>query len=225
MMPSNPLAVENLVDLQRKGMTLTLEQVSALQRGGKLWKKIQRAAGVGRLSAITLAVFAAISALMAVLDRNSAGGVDKVSAIVCVVLGMLAVNEFRGAGLLRKAEARGAVLLAWNQALLLTFILAYCVYQAYFAPGSTVVASDPQLAELFNDPQARAQVEELLGPGLTSVMTQPQQATRFLYLSIGCGAVLAEALLILYYLTRAKLVRQYIATTPYWAVEVQRASV
>ncbi len=190
-------------------------QAAELARAGKRWKKVRRAASVSRFSAWTLGLFAAVSLLIGISDVQA--------AIIGVLLGMVCIIEFRGSAILGRAEERGAVLLAWNQILLMGLIIVYCVYKAFFAEHQSLV-SDPQVADLLGDAETRAALEAQVGSGLTSLIDPSNTASlvRGFYLIVALAAMLTQGLMSLYYIDRRRVVREYLAATPAWVVQVHR---
>ena len=195
-------------------MVLSPEQLRELDGARARWRKVQRAVGFARFSAWSLAVFAAGGLLIGLFDRES--------AVMGLLLLGVTVVEFRGAGLLRRAEARGPRLLGWNQLMLMGLIGAYCVYKAYVEKTQPLV-SNPDLAQILNDPGARdALAAQGLDPALFQMLDNPEGATRLFYGLMAVVSLVVQGLTAMYYFSRVRVVETYLRATPAWVLEVQR---
>jgi hypothetical protein len=193
---------------------LTPEQLHELDEARRRWRKVQRAVGVARFSAWSLAVFGVGGLLMGLFDTTA--------AVVGLLITAVAVVEFRGMALLRRAQVKGPMLLGWNQMMLLGLIGGYCFYRVFIAEPPPLV-SDPQLRELLSDPSARQALQDYgVNPGLFQMVDDPKTTNTLFYTLVALGSLVAQGLVALYYFSRVRVVAAYLRATPAWVVEVQR---
>jgi len=193
---------------------LNAEQLGELDQARVRWRKVQGAVKFARFSAWTLALAAIIGLLIGIFDVTS--------AVMGLVLLAVTVIEFRGAGLLQKADPKGPMMLGWNQLMLLGLIGAYCFYQAYIATAKPMV-SDPQLMEILADPASRQALQDAgLSSGLLQMIDNPAQTNKLGYALVAFVSLVVQGLTALYYFSRRRVVEAYLRATPAWVLEVQR---
>ena len=124
---------------------LSPSQQEDFAQAGERARKILAAAKVATFNGWTLGVFAAISLLFGLFSMTG--------FIVGICLAVVAWNEFRGRGLLRRFDLRGLKLLVRNQIALMSLVVAYCLWSMYRAvtdPSDEVVRLE-ELAGLSGD--------------------------------------------------------------------------
>ncbi len=158
--------------------------------------KILAAAKVATFNGWTLGVIGGVSILFGLFSLTG--------FIVGVFLVIVARNEFRGRALIRQFESRGPMLLAKNQMGLIGLITAYCLWSMY----TTVANPSIQTTEL----------EELAGlpPGLVTDLTL------MVYGIVIVLTLLVQGLNARYYFVRVQQLKDYLAQTPKWIVDMQR---
>jgi hypothetical protein len=172
-------------------------------------KKLRSAAGVAMFNGIWLGVFSGLS-LLFVVGEAIFGGFDGIGVIMCLGLGLLAWNELRGRKLLLLYHPKSTAVLGWNQVALLGLIVGYAAWMMGVAafgtnPYEEVMRSEPMAAQVLGDVGGLYKMLSLI-----------------LYGGLIVGSVIFQGLNSLYYFTRAKLLRAYLAETPAWVVELQR---
>jgi len=175
---------------------LSPEQQEELALATDRRRKILTAAKVATFNGWTLGIIGAVSILFGVFSLTG--------FIVGVFLVIVARNEFRGRGLVRRLEPRGAMLLAKNQIGLIGIIIAYCLWSMYV----TVASPSGEITEL----------EELVGlsPGLVTDMTLTA------YGIVIVLTLLFQGLNARYYFLRVQQLKDYLEQTPKWVVDMQR---
>ncbi len=176
---------------------LTPEDVAqlaaAIERTGKLTKASKMAA----VNGWALAISAGLTAPFAPFSG--------VAFILLFALALLAWNEFRGRKMLDRFEEAGPDLLWKNQVGLMAVVVAYCLWGIRTAVAGPV---NPSLAQL----------EEFV-PDITELVSQ---AAAGFYALIIVVTVLLQGVMARFYHNRIALVRDYLAETPEWVVDVVR---
>ncbi len=175
---------------------LSPQQQEALALATDRFKKILVAAKVATFNGWTFGMLGALSILFGLFSLTG--------FIVGVFLVIVARNEFRGRALIRQLEPRGAMLLAKNQIGLIGIIIAYCLWSMY----STVA----------NPSNETTQLEELAGlpSGLVT------ELTLMAYGVVIVLTLLVQGLNARYYFVRIQQLKEYLAQTPKWIVDMQR---
>lgn len=166
-------------------------------------KKVRRAAGVATISGWTLAVFAGLT-LLGVLFG------DLTALVLGLALTVCAVNELRGASMLRRLDLRGPTTLGWNQVALGIVIVAYAGWSLYRAVQQPPLAS---VGGSTGDPE----IDQMVTSLTTTV-------TYAFYAGLAATGVVAPGLTALYYFTRARHVRRVLDETPPWVIQTLRAA-
>lgn len=194
---------------------LSAENLRELGEARRRAKKVRRAAAVAAFSGWSMAVFAGLSLLFAFLSDWTAWAVG-------IGLAVIAWNELRGAGMLRRIEPRGARVLGWNQVALGFLIVAYAGWSLYSAARGNGVSAllsagagggSGGMAGMIGDPQMEQMVREL-----TTTLTY------VVYGSVAVVGVIVPGLTAIYYFTREAIVRRMIGGTPAWAIDALRAA-
>ncbi len=184
---------------------LTPEHHAQLAQAQQRRKKINRAIKVASFNAWCFAIFAGFSLLFALFSVTS--------LVVGLALGGLAYNEFRGRRQLNHLDAQGPRTLGINQIICCLIITLYCgvkLYTAMTGPGlyAQSIQESPELAEMLEPMQ-----------GLIQSITL---ATYALILIVG---VAAQGLTAWYYFSRKPHLDAYLAQTPDWVIDLERARV
>ena len=159
-------------------------------------KKILAAAKVATFNGWTLGVIGGVSILFGLFSLTG--------FIVGVFLVIVARNEFRGRALIRHLEPRGPLLLAKNQLGLIGLVTVYCLWSMY----TTVANPSSQSREL----------EELVGLPSGSVT----DLTLMVYGVVIVLTLIVQGLNARYYFVRVQQLRDHLAQTPKWIVDMQR---
>ncbi|MFQ5705563.1 MAG: hypothetical protein ACE5HT_16280 [Gemmatimonadales bacterium] len=134
-------------------------------------------------------------------------GLFSLTALVMGVgMGLVAWNEFRGRRLLRHFDPDGPQLLGRNQLGFMTLLVAYCAWSVY----RTLTGPVPALEGL----------EDMVG-SVGDLVTKLMVAV---YGGVAAISVLVQGLNARYYFARARPLREYLAETPEWIVELQRST-
>ncbi len=169
-----------------------------MARANQRAAKVLGAAKVATFNGWTIGSFAAVTL---------AFGLFSLTALVMSLgMGLVAWNEFRGSRLLRHFKPQGPQLLGKNQLGFMTLLVAYCVWSIYRTLASPV----PALGEL----------EDIVG----SVADLITPLTVAMYSGVAVVSLLVQGLNARYYFARAKPLREYLAETPAWIVELQRST-
>ena len=165
--------------------------------------KIRRAVAAARFDGWTVATFAALTIL---LDFTSVE-----SIVLGACLAVVSFVELRAAARLRRLEVGATDTLGKNQLALACVLVIYAVWRIYgVLTGPGVYAG---VAGSNSDVAAALQPFEGIGRFISLTM----------YGALIAIAVFAQGGLALYYFSRGKYVRDYLAQTPAWVVAVQRA--
>lgn len=180
------------------------EHLAALLVAQARGKKVGRAVAVARFDGWSIATFGFLTFLFGIGSPSS--------MLIGGLMGVIAFVELRAAGELRRLRPDAARILGLNQIALAGLLVSYAVWRIYLELNGAgdyaeIVASDPQLAEMLKP------VESL---------------TRLFTLALNGGiiafALFAQGGMALYYFTRAKYIRAYVAQTPAWVITVQQTS-
>jgi hypothetical protein len=166
-------------------------------------RKIRRAVAAARFDGWSVATFAALTIL---LDFTSLE-----SILLGACLGIVSFVELRAAARLRRLDVGATDTLGKNQLALACVLVIYAVWRIYrvlTGPGvyAAVANANPDVA-------GALQPFDELGRFISLTM----------YGALIAIAVFAQGGLALYYFSRARYVRDYLAQTPAWVVAVQRA--
>jgi hypothetical protein len=187
--------------------------VAALAEARRRWRPIGRGLLLNRISAWSLAVFAGISALLALVS-GLVSGPGVIGPAVAAALGLLSWSEFAAGARMRRLDERGPRRMAINQLVLGGLVGAYCghaVWRGLYGPDPLGLASaSPEVREVLDvdglDHAARAVVAAV-------------------YSAIGGLALVIQALAAWYFSTLTRRVREYAAQTPAWIVDARRCGV
>lgn len=193
------------------GGPLTQEHLRQLEQANRRAARIRKAAGVAAFNGWTIGFFAA-GALLVAMVALPMGEIDGLSWVMAVGLGIVARNEFRGRGLLRRLDSHGPRLLGWNQLGLMVLLIAYCGWQI----AAALLGPNPYAEAIAREP--------MLEPMLGNIGKLYANLTIAVYGGMIVGTLLFQGLTARYYFTRGKHLRAYLAETPEWVLQVQRRS-
>ncbi len=180
------------------GGPLTPEQRREVEDAARRARKFLSAARVATFNGWTIGFFAALSLLFGF------------SSLRVLVLGagmaVVSWNEFRGRRMLRDFDPAGLRLLGRNQVGFMGVIILYCLWSMY-------AATHGQGIDL-------GQLETLIGPTEDLVRT----LALTVYGAVIAATVLFQGLNARYYFVRMRLLEAYLAETPSWIVDLQRAT-
>ena len=178
--------------------TLSPERKEALEDARKRAAGFLGAAKVAAFNGWTLGVFAALTIPLAIQSLSLT------ALLLGVGMAVVARNEFKGRGMLRRIDPAGPRFLGRNQVGLMGLVIAYClwgIYGAYAHP-------DLQFQQLF----------DLVGVPPATV----RSLTVMVYVGLIGATLIFQGLNALYYFARVKRVEAYLRRTPEWVVELQR---
>ncbi len=179
--------------------TLSPEQRRELEEAKERARKILSAGKVASFNGWTIGIFAALSLLF--------GLGNPIVMALGAGMGVIAWNEFRGRGMLRRFEPAGARLLGRNQVALMALIVLYCVWSIW---RTKTGPPDPEMAEL----------QEVVGVGSDLI----QQLTVVLYIGVIGATAIFQGLNARYYFRRSGMVEAWLKDTPGWVVDLLRSA-
>ena len=179
-----------------------LVELDSARRGAR---KVRRAVSVANFDGWTLAIFGAITLAMGLSDATN--------ILLSLGLGAVAYVELRNAARLKRLQADAARTLGFNQLALAGILIVYAVWQLHAAsrPGGAAAAagiSDPDIAQMLNSVQGQSLINS---------------AVNAIYGALILIAVFAQGSMALYYFTRVRMIRAYVAKTPAWIIKLQEA--
>lgn len=187
---------------------LTAEHRQALALARDLAVPVRSAARAATFNAWTTGIIAALSAPFALFSVSG--------FIMAAGLTLVAYNEFRGRRRLLEFEPAAAATLGWNQIGLLALIVVYCVWTMV----TSLTGDSSLVAALAASPELNQAGVELSEFGESFVQLF---VIGFYGTVIGLSVIFQGANAI-YYFTRRKYVARYVAETPAWVRDLQRAS-
>lgn len=140
---------------------------------------------------------------------------DVVSIVLGVALGIVTVNELRGAARIRRFDPSGAKLLGWNQ------IGLGCVLVVYGLFSLAMMLRNPAAAVLGGQSSGDAQVDQMMTEMVGGLATMVAYG---LYGGVAIFGVIGPGLTAWYYFSREKVVRKFVEETPGWVVGAMRAA-
>jgi hypothetical protein len=184
---------------------LSPEHHLQLAAARKACRKVRRAISVANFDGWTVGIFACFTLLTGFSDPTS----------IIMGLGMAAVAcvELRSVSRLRRFDAAVTRTLAFNQIVLAAILTIYALWRlhAELSGGGAFAAykaTDPELAQAL-----------LPFDGLARTVSV------ILYGSIIAIAFFAQGGMALYYFTRGKHIDAYLAQTPPWIIDMQKAGI
>lgn len=183
-----------------------LRELEIAKRGAR---KVRRAVFTANFDGWTIAIFGALTLMM--------GFTNWLNILLAFAFGVVAYVELRNAARLKRLQADAAKNLGFNQLGLAAVLILYACWQMYAAAHTTITAaslgiSDPDVTQAFGNIQAQAQ------PLVQMIM-------HAIYGALIVIAVFGQGSMALYYFSRVRLVRDYVAKTPQWIIKLQEAGV
>lgn len=192
------------------GGPLSAEHFAEIRRAKARSKKVRRCAGVAAFSGATMAFFAVTTLMIGLFG-------DWLSLVCGVALGVIAYNEIRGAAGLKRFDPGAARLLAINQIGLGVLICGYSALSLVMAIRNPAIKSAmAQVGGSTGDPNMDAT--------LASVAGLADMAVYGLYGTLFVVGIIAPGLTALYYHSRGRLVKEFVASTPAWVIDAMRAT-
>ena len=184
---------------------LSPEQAKQIADARLRSKKIRKGVSVAMFDGWTVALFGGLTLL---------GGMISFSLVaIALGAGMIAVAyvELRGAKRMRLLDPQSPRMLAWNQVVLGTLLLAYASYSLWtIYTGRTEmqaeIAKYPELTDVVGDMDRLAKLIGLL-----------------IYGTLMSVAIFGQGGTALFYLSRKKHIEAYVRETPPWIIEAQRS--
>lgn len=187
---------------------LSPDQLAELSAARIRARKVRRSVGVARFSGWTTGAFGGLTLLGALFGSLPA-------LLLGLAMGFCGWNELRAAAQLQRLEPRAPRRLAINQLILCACLCAYCAWNVFHAltkAPSSSLAGMPGGA----------------GSGADEILADMDSMTRGISVIVYGSAIvicmLVQGLTALYYLSRARLLRDYVAATPAWVIEIQKAA-
>ncbi len=193
--PSGPLTPEHMQIV-----------AAANQRAGKL----RSAAGLAKFNMICAGVFSGLSLLCAA-GEAAFGEFDWVALVMGVGLGAVAWNESRGRKMLLQFNTRAPFALGFNQLAMMVLIIAYAAWM--MAVG--LLGPNPYEEAMQREPM----LKQMLG----DIGDLYKTLTVIVYGSLIAATVIFQGINSLYYFTRARILRAFLAETPAWVVQLQQS--
>jgi hypothetical protein len=186
---------------------LTVEHRRELVAARDRSTSIRKAARVAAFNGWTTALIAALSAPFSLFSP--------VGLALTAGIAIVALNEFRGRKRLLNFDPNAARLLGWNQLGLLAMITAYSLWMLY--------ASFNESGELSAQLKSYAELDQVLGSagGFENLY---KQIVLYFYGGVIALSALFQGGTALYYFSRRRLVKEYVAETPQWVRDVQRST-
>jgi hypothetical protein len=181
---------------------LSPENLRQLQAARGSLRKIRRAVGTARFEGYSIAICGALTVLM---NTDSIGYM-----LVGTVLTAIGIVEIIGAGRLRRLDVGAVRILAINQLSLAALILLYALWNLH--------------AEIVHPTTDSPDLTSLLEQMGYSVTGQAHQIMSLLYGSLIVAAAV-EAGMAWYYHSRGRHLREYLAHTPAWILNMQKAGI
>ena len=182
---------------------LSPEQLKQIADARLRSKKIRKGVSVAMFDGWTVGLFGGLTLLF--------GMFSPVGALLGA--GMLAVAyvELRGAKRMRLLDPQSPRVLAWNQVVLGTLLLAYAAYSLWtISTGRTdmqaEIAKYPELTDVVGDLDRLSKLIGLL-----------------VYGTLMAVAIFGQGGTALFYLSRKKHIEAYLRETPPWIIEAQRS--
>ncbi|MCY2950747.1 MAG: hypothetical protein NTU53_02070, partial [Planctomycetota bacterium] len=181
---------------------LTPDQLAQLTAARLASRKIRRAVSVATFDGWTIAIFAALTFLCGLSSP----------ATILLGLGMAGVSyvELSNAAKLRRTDPSALRRLAFNQFALAAMLILYALWSLHTQSDhkqlQSLIASEPAAAEM-----------------LTTLQPLVQRITVAIYASLIAVAILAQGGTALFYYTRTKYIQAYLAQTPPWILQLQKA--
>jgi len=180
------------------------DHLIALAEGQKRSRKIRRAVSVANAHACLLGICGAVTLLFAIFG-------DYVALVLGIAFCFLAWNEIRGGKQLSRFDPQGAMRLAFNQLGFGTVIVLYAGWSLWSSAHAAPSAESAEIQQLLAQLQLGNSIAELT-----------RTISFAVYGLIAAFGILEPGLLALYYLSRGRMARQLLETTPPWVIEAMK---
>lgn len=181
------------------------EHLLQLQNAKRGMRKIRRAISTATFDGGTLVVFGLMTFIL--------GMGDVVSVVLGAGLMAIGAIELYAARRLKRLEPPAIGFLFWNQIALGSLLMIYAIWRVFDTlhnPANSALATEAAAAGLnAGDLQGLAGLD--------------QSISLLVYSSLMAVAVFGQGGLALFYFTRRKHLRAYLAETPPWITQMQRA--
>lgn len=185
---------------------LTPENLHEIQLARQRLRKIRRAVSAARFEGYSVAISGALTFLFSIGDFGT--------MLAGAVLTAIGVVEIIAAGQLRRLDQRAPRIIGINQFILAILILLYALWSLHAESANP----NKDLSDLSpSDVQA---MNQMMGPTLD----MEHSMMMLLYGSLIAAAVF-EAGMAWYYYSRESHLQEYLAETPEWITQMQRAGV
>jgi hypothetical protein len=181
------------------------EHLLQLQNAKRGMRKIRRAISTATFDGWTLAAFGVVTFIFGMGD------------VVAVALGAglmaIGVIELYAARRLKRLEPPAVGVLVWNQIALGSVLMIYAIWRVF---------------DVLHNPANSAFAAEAAAAGLNAgdlkgLAGLDQSITLLVYYSLMAVAVFGQGGLALFYFTRRKHLQAYLAETPTWITQMQKA--
>ena len=184
---------------------ISAEHLVQLQNAKRGMRKIRRAIGTATFDGWTLAVFGVMTFVLGMGDWLA----------LALGAGLMAIGgiELYAARRLKRLEPPAVGVLVWNQIALGSVLMIYAIWRVFSVlhnPANSALAAEAAAAGLnAGDLQGLAGLD--------------QSITLLVYYSLMAIAVFGQGSMALFYSTRRKHLQAYLAETPKWITQMQRA--
>jgi hypothetical protein len=185
---------------------LTPQNFQELEAARRRLKGIRRAVGAARLEGYSIAVCGGFTVLFGIGSwLTILGG---------AVLTAIGVIEIVAAGQLRRLDERGPRILGINQGVLAVLIVFYALWSLH------AESSNPNRDLQDLSPSDAAAMNQMMGPA----MDIEHSVMELMYGSLIVAAIF-EGGMAWYYYSKGPQLREYLAETPEWITQMQKAGV
>jgi hypothetical protein len=184
---------------------ISAEHLRQLQEAKRRMGKIRRAVGAATWDGGTLVVFGFMTFVL--------GMGDGVSMVLGAGLMAIGAVELYAGRRLKRLELPAVGMLFWNQIALGSVLMIYAIWRVFDTlhnPGNSAFAQ-------------QAAAAGLTGSDVQGIVGLEQSVTLLVYYSLMTIAVFGQGSMALFYFTRRKHLRKYLAETPEWITGMQRA--
>jgi hypothetical protein len=191
------------------GAGLTPEQLRQLAEARRLSAKIRRAVTYAYFDFVGLAGFALLTL------AGSAFSFSWPGFLLGIAMAVVALVEFRGARDLSRLDERAPQRLALNQICLGAALFLYAMFSLWWGLRHP---------EYFSGLLASQMPPDVGGSSMVaSINDLTRTIVTALYGALAAVAIFVQGGTALFYLSRQAYLRRYLATTPPWIVQAQRA--
>lgn len=183
----------------------TPQHLADLATARRLGTKVRRAAGVAIFSGWSTAIFAFLTFLV------GAGSLSFIGSLLGMGMAFVAIFEFKGAAGIRRLDPEAPRRLAVNQIIFGVLLFAYGAISLWMA--------------LSNPAELSAEIRQY--PELREIAAEATEWAKLAFIAIYGGvmlfAIVGPGLTAWYYATRRSHIERYLAHTPTWILDLQRA--